>query len=130
VWRDEAAMRGFLLGKPFTGVVQTFGRPRLRTWSVLHFDQADSGGVPAFVVREIDAICRQDNLAAAARREGERQRALRELPSLLGRAVMLDPDRWEITRFSLWRDERSARKVDADCIETYQVAEFAAPIAA
>ncbi len=130
VWRDEDAMRGFLLGKSFAGVVQAFGRPRIRTWNVLQFDQIHREGAASFGVREVDAICREDDLATAARREGERHRALLGAPGLEARAVVLDPDRWEIARFSLWRDEGSACNIDADCVETYLIGDFARPIAA
>ncbi len=130
VWRSEEAMCGFLLGKPFTRVVRRFGRPRLRTWNILQFHQAAAGGTATFAAREIDAICSQDSLEAAARREDERHRGLLDLPGLRMYAVMLNPGRWEIARFSLWCDEPAAGALDADCVETYQIGDFSEPIAA
>lgn len=130
VWRSEEALRGFLLDKRFTRVIHTFGRPRLRTWNVLQFDETDASGTATFAVREIDAIGNQDSIEAAAHREGERHRGLLDLPGLRMHAVMFNPGCWEIARFSVWRDEPSARNVDADCVETYQISDFSKTIAA
>lgn len=130
VWRSAEAMRGFLLGKPFARVVRAFGRPRLRSWSILQFDQLNAGGTAVVAAREIDAIRTLDSLEAVARREGERHRGLLNSPGLRMRAVMLDPGRWEIARFSLWRDEPSVRDVDADCVESFKIGDFSEPLAA
>ncbi len=46
------------------------------------------------------------------------------MPGLHTRAVMLDPTRWEIARFTLWRDQACAVPSDADCVETYRVNRF------
>ena len=130
VWRTDGAMRGFLLGSLMTGVVETFGRPKVRTWSVLEFGEADTTVVPRHAVREIDALRAEHSPALAARREGKRHRDMLGLPGLHAHVVMLDPERWEIARFSLWRDHGCAPTPDSDCVHTYRVAQFSEPVGA
>ncbi|MFQ5957775.1 MAG: DUF4865 family protein [Alphaproteobacteria bacterium] len=130
IWRSDDALCGFLLGGPFADVVGAVGRPRLRTWNVLEFDAAAPAITPRFAVREIDALDGGESLALAARREGARHRTALDRPGLHAHAVMIDPERWEVARLSLWRDERCATASDADCVNTYRVGRFSEPVAA
>ncbi len=75
IWKDNGALRSFLFGDSFTEVVESCGRPRVRTWSVLEFDRTASAGSPTFAVREIDAIATGESLCRVARREREHHRA-------------------------------------------------------
>ena len=122
VWRNARAMCRFLLGGPFEGIVQVYGRPRVRTWNVLEYDSVDASITPRFARREVDTVDAEDNLWAVARRECERHREILDRPGLAAHATAIDPDRWEIARFSLWRDERCAGRSSADCVHTYTVA--------
>lgn len=127
IWRNNGALRSFLFGDSFTEVIETCGRPRVRTWSVLEFDRATAAGAPTFAVREIDAVANGESLAEVARRERERHRHMLKLPGLVAHGVMFDPDRWEVVRLGLWRSADCVEPGDADCIDTYQVTEFSRP---
>ena len=112
----------FLHGGPFKGVVDVYGRPRVRTWNVLEYGSADASVTPRFARREVDTVDAEDSLWAVARRESERHRKILDQPGLSAHATAIDPDRWEIARFSLWSDERFAGQSGADCVHSYTVA--------
>jgi hypothetical protein len=42
-------------------------------------------------------------------------------PGIWAHSTALDCDRWELVRYSLWRDAEAARIVKGDCINTYEV---------
>lgn len=128
IWRSGGAMRCFLLGSRFGEVVDGFGRPRVRTWSVLEFDPGDTSVAPRFAISEIDALDPERNLRSVAQREKRRHREMLRRPGLYSHAAAVDPDRWEIVRFSLWRDELCAAPADADCVHTYRVTQHTEPI--
>ena len=121
IWRSTRAMCNFLMGDPFGEIVEIYGRPRVRTWNVLELDTGDSTITPRFAVREVDSVDAEASLWTMARRETERHREILDRPGLAAHAAVLDPDRWEIARFSLWRDRECAGAPNADCVQTYRV---------
>ncbi|MGE5539832.1 MAG: DUF4865 family protein [Gemmatimonas sp.] len=127
IWNSHDAARDFLLGPLFVGVTQTFGRPRVRTWNVLAYDIADPSVEPTFAVREVDSIASEDSLAELAEIEREQHRALTATPGLHSHAVALDADRWELVRYSLWRDQTCAAKPRGDSVQPYEVLHLSTP---
>lgn len=121
IWRTPEDMSGFLFGEPFAEVVDAYGRPRVRTWNVLEFDLADSAATAQYARREVDNINPDSNLRDVVRREGERHREVLDCPGLVAHAATIDADRWEIARFSLWRDDACAVAPNADCVQVYAV---------
>ena len=73
VWRTTGAMCRFLLGGPFKGVVDVYGRPRVRTWNVLEYCSADASVTPRFARREVDTVDAEDSLCGAARERAASQ---------------------------------------------------------
>jgi hypothetical protein len=128
IWRSHDAARDFLLGDIFQNVSDTFRRPRVRMWNVFSYDVFEPGMTPTFAVREVDAVPAEQRLGAMAEEEGRAHEALRGLPGLHSHAVALDADRWELVRFSLWRDEKLApKKSTADTVQTYDVLHLSTP---
>ena len=121
IWRSPEAMSDFLFGGPFARVVDTYGRPRVHTWNVLEFDLADPTVTPDYARREVDAIDASASLRDIARREGERHQEILDCPGLVAYTTTIDADRWEIARFSLWRDAACASAPNADCVQSYAV---------
>ena len=121
IWRSPEAMSDFLFGGPFSRVVETFGRPRVRTWNVLEFDLADATATARYARREVDTIDANASLRDIARREGERHREVLDCPGLVAHTTAIDADRWEIARFSLWCDADCAAAPNADCVQGYTV---------
>ena len=55
------------------------------------------------------------------------QQQLLENPALYMHLVALDADRWEVMRYSLWKDEASANEPNGDCVQTYGVLHVSEP---
>ncbi len=121
IWRDTEAAQNFLLGDLFDGVVETFGRPRVRSWQVLAYHNVTGSAPSGRVLREIDTIDDGTNLDTVAQRERARHDAQLGASGLLARVTALDPDRWEIARFSVWNSESVLPSCDTDCCNTYNL---------
>ncbi len=99
LWRDPAGLNAFLYG-PFRGIVTDFGRPAVRHWIGAAYHRGPGyGDVPVFATRQTWAL--DDREPPGARVE----RAAAPSPAAAGlhsEAVAVDPDRWELVRFTLW----------------------------
>jgi heme-degrading monooxygenase HmoA len=128
IWRSHEAARDFLLSKIFQDVSDTFRRPRVRMWNIFSYDVFDAAMTPTVAVREVDPIPAEQNLATLAAEERRAHDALRGKAGLHSHAVALDADRWELVRFSLWRDDASANgRFTADTVQTYDVLHLSMP---
>lgn len=121
IWESVSQAQQFLLDDLFKGVIESFNRPRVRTWTVISQGHGNRKLTPTYGVREADIIAPEDHLDKLAQAEKTAQYDLLQHPDLYFHAVALDPERWELIRYSLWKDEASAQKPDADCIQTYEV---------
>jgi heme-degrading monooxygenase HmoA len=128
IWADHDAARDFLIGDVFQNVSDTFSRPRVRTWNVICYDVFDPTLTPTLAVRESDAIAAESHLSELAETERAAHEKLRGQPGLHSHAVALDADRWELVRFSLWRDEAAGKnQAHADAVQTYEVLHLSTP---
>jgi uncharacterized protein DUF4865 len=127
IWNSHDAARDFLLGPLFIGVTQTFGRPRVRTWNVIAYDIIDSAVVPSYAIREVDTVPAEQSMGPLADAERDQHRALAGTPGLHSHAVALDADRWELVRYSLWRDAGCALKARGDSVQPYEVLHLSNP---
>lgn len=128
IWSSHDAARDFILSPIFQDVSNTFRRPRVRMWNVFSYDVFDPGMTPTFAVREVDPVPAEQNLAALAETERAAHNSLRGKAGLHSHAVALDADRWELVRFSLWRDDAAANgKLSADTVQTYDVLHLSMP---
>lgn len=121
LWENHAAGRAFLLNDLFRGVIDTFSRPRVRTWTVLATGHGNPELTAAHAVREADLIPADQDLKALLRREQEQVEALRKNQNLYFIASALDADRWELIRYYLWKDQASEACIGADCSQVYEV---------
>jgi hypothetical protein len=126
VWHNVEAARDFLLGDKFKAVCDAFGRPPVRTWQILQFDTATPNLAARFATLETlgapSATALEDVLAV----ELEQHQAALSRPGLRSHAVGLDPELWEIVRFSLWRDAEDAAPWIRESHD-YEVAHLSAP---
>ena len=127
VWKDEEASRAFLLNDLFKGVIDSFSRPRVRQWHVLEMRYGHFHGAPTFAMREADPIHPQEDLQAMMLREKRQQEALLGNEHLYLHVVALDPDRWELVRYSVWKDRASASEPYSDCVTDYEVMHVSDP---
>lgn len=121
VWSNAGAACEFLLDDLFKGVINSFSRPRVRTWNIIQTGHGNRSVIPTFAMREADAIPAEECLQELATREREKQQALLKNSNLYFHAIALDAERWELVRYSVWRDARSADQPESDCVQTYDV---------
>lgn len=124
IWSDGAAARKFLFDDLFRGVTKTFRRPRVRSWMVLDSVYGAQDLTPTFAIRETDRIAPEDDLEALFHQEKDQQNQLAKDENLHFHAVALDAERWELVRYSLWRNQQTAGMPAADCIQTYEVLHY------
>jgi len=116
LWNTVEGMNTFLWGGAFQGLSNDFGRPSVRQWTGLAYEEGGAAGVPArFAVRRRQPVPEGVELA------GVMADAVRETERLAGEdgavlaAAAVDPARWELVHFSLW--EHDAPKADGDVFE-------------
>jgi hypothetical protein len=121
IWKDLGEAQRFLLDDLFHGVVQAFNRVRVRSWFVVHMDYGNRDIVPTFARREVDIIPPEEKLDNFVKYEKDLQNELLSNPGLFMHVAAFDADRWEILRFSLWKDTQSAGKPTGDSHIDYRV---------
>lgn len=106
----------------YQGVIESFGRHRVRSWLVVGTVFGDKSTNPTFARREIDAVSPDASLKKLAAEEREhQQQLLASHASLYMQVTAIDADRWEVMRFSLWRNRSDAPQTESDCVQTYDV---------
>jgi len=121
IWENSASAREFLMNQLFTDVVQDFGRPRVRSWQILEFDYGPSSLEGSSMVAEMDKVCDKDNLIEVRNREKNLHKNMLNKEGLFANMVLLDPDRWEIARCSLWSRREHGYTAQADCVFDYEI---------
>lgn len=103
LWNTPSGMNSFLWGPGFQGLVDDFGRPEVRHWTCLSYEEGVAAGSPAKVaVRARQSVpegVRLSEVTAEAVRETER---LASLDGAVCAAAVVDPRHWELVHFSLW----------------------------
>lgn len=127
VWQDVGRAQEFLLNDLFKGVIDTFSRCRVRSWFSTHMAYGNRALVPAFAYREVDVIAPEERLDVFLQQEKTHQDALLSDPNLYMHLVAFDAERWEILRFSLWKDAASAQKPGSDSYIGYDVLHVSEP---
>lgn len=128
VWRDLTEAQTFLMDDLFKGVVETFSRVRVRSWFVVHMGYGNRDVIPHFARREVDIIPPEEKLDVFLNYEKDLQSELLSDPNLYMHVAAFDADRWEILRFSLWKDMKSAAKPTGDSHLDYRVLHISEPI--
>lgn len=123
LWNTTEGMNSFLWGGAFQGPVDDFGRPAIRQWTGLAFEEgAASGTAPAFAVRRRQPVPEGVELAAyMADAAAETGRLAAQDGAVLA-AAAVDTRAWELVHFSLW--EHDAPRADGDL---FQVLHLSAP---
>ncbi|MFD9325406.1 DUF4865 family protein [Streptomyces sp. NPDC060065] len=103
LWNTPEGMNSFLWGPGFQGLVDDFGRPEVRHWTCLSYEEGVAAGSPARVAvrgrRSVPEGVRLSEVMAEAVREAER---LASLDGAVCAAAVVDPRHWELVHFSLW----------------------------
>ena len=129
IWDNSDHARSFLIDDRFKGVIESFSRPRVRTWLVMNHMYGALTEAPTFGLREADSIPVHESLEDIIAQEIENQATMKTNPALYMHAIAMDPDRWELIRYSLWKDAASAPRPSADVVQEYTVLHVSEPTA-
>jgi len=121
IWENAQYAQNFLLNNLFNGVIEIFGRPRVRSWQVIAFDYGTSPEEPAFLRSSIDKVPSCQSVGDFMNKKKDDHKMLLDAPGLYAHMVLLDPDRWEKAMFSFWHKREQANSVKADCIYGYDI---------
>lgn len=127
VWANIEEAQNFLMHELFQGVIDSFNRPRVRDWFVLEQSEAKHSITPTFAVQEIDLIAAEESLEKRIAYETSMLRELEANEDLYYALVALDPNRWEVIRYHLWKDAKTASRPTADCVQTFKVMHVSEP---
>src|SRR5579884_796983 len=101
VWQEPEGMHNFLCSEMFQGLVQSFGWPTVRTWSVFDAAIGKRDVQPAWATREVVRIEPYTDLQELRRRELALQQEAIQAEHIHSRAVAFDPYTWTLVRFTL-----------------------------
>ncbi|MFD5268156.1 DUF4865 family protein [Streptomyces sp. NPDC058335] len=123
LWNTTEGMNAFLWGGPFQGLSDDFGRPAVRQWTGLAYEEGAAAGSPAlFAVRRRAPVPDGAVHAEVAREAAEEAGRLARQDGAVLAAAAVDTSRWETVHFSLW--EHGTPKADGDL---FQVLHLSAP---
>jgi hypothetical protein len=106
LWRDTSGTNEFLYGDGFAALEGSFGRPLIEHWLGLELRGSDlrAGPTPRSATREDVTVLDHEELAGVRRRELEWLEGCESSSNGLHAAVVaLDPYRWQLVRFAMWR---------------------------
>ncbi|MEU0944326.1 DUF4865 family protein [Streptomyces canus] len=120
LWNTMEGMNTFLWGGAFQGLSNDFGRPSVRQWSGLSYEEGGAVGRPArWAVRRNQQVPEGVELAEVmADAVGETERLAGEDGAVCATAAV-DTARWELVHFSLWAHE--SPKADGEMFEVLHV---------
>ncbi|MGW0867991.1 DUF4865 family protein [Streptomyces sp. NPDC002611] len=122
LWNTVEGMNSFLWGGGFQRLGDDFGRPSVRQWTGLGYEEGGGGSRARFAVRHRRPVPDEGLLAdVVAEAVSEAERLAKEDGALLA-AAAVDTSRWELVHFSLW--EHDTPKADG---EVFEVLHLSAP---
>lgn len=125
LWHDTEGMNRFLGGAGFAGVIASFGRPRVCTWSAWGAEVAPDLSIAAYATCETAAIAEHVALGDLCGAEQAIAHADAERGALAAISAF-DPTNWAIMRFRLWRD---ALHTASENVDIYRVGHVSQPSA-
>jgi hypothetical protein len=114
LWNTVDGMNAFLWGGGFQGLSDDFGRPSVRQWTGLAYEEG-AGAHARFAVRRRHPVPASGLLAEAVEDAGREARRLAAEDGALLAAAAVDTSRWELVHFSLW--EHDTPKAEGDLFE-------------
>jgi len=126
LWHDTQGMNTFLGGMGFAGVVESFGRPIVHTWSVWCAETAPDLSIATHATREILPIAAHASLGEL--RNSESIGAQMDLErGAIATIRAYDPTTWTLLRFRLWRSNIHPSVEDG--VDVYMVGHLSQPSA-
>ncbi|MFI2204947.1 DUF4865 family protein [Streptomyces sp. NPDC020192] len=124
LWNTVEGMNTFLWGEgAFQRTVNDFGRPVIRQWTGLAFEEGTAGGsAPAFAVQRRQPVPEGVELATFTEEAAAETARLAAEDGAVLAAAVVDTRAWELVHFSLW--EHDTPNADGDI---FQVLHLSAP---
>lgn len=128
VWHDTAGTNEFLYGDGFAALEGSFGRPRIEHWIALDVQTSRREAGPARSATRQDLIVPEDDRLAEVRNRARDwlERCRSDPRGAHTALVALDPDRWQLVRFVLWRAPLEQLDPDPDTYD-YELLHLSAP---
>ncbi|KAF1026359.1 MAG: hypothetical protein GAK40_01266 [Burkholderia plantarii] len=104
LWQDARAATDFVTGPRFRHVLDTFGRPSIRTWLPIALARdatAPGAGEARVIHRQTFAIDEAADLGALREAEQARVQALARQPDTVIALAGIDVSDWQIVRFTI-----------------------------
>ncbi|GLQ86650.1 DUF4865 family protein [Dyella flagellata] len=124
LWHGTEGMNAFLGGEGFAGVVASFGRPTVRTWSAWHAETAPDLSLARQASRAIVPIGAHAALADLRREESAKLQSDLERGALAAISAF-DPTNWTLMRFRLWRGAIASSETDST--DVYEIGHVSQP---
>lgn len=102
LWQNPGGMQRFLASPGFAALVQSFGWPVIKTWSVLSAQFRDSFPIASWASRELVAIPPYSQLGQLQQQEAEHIGADLASKRILGAISAFEPATWTLVRYKLW----------------------------
>ncbi|MGW1274960.1 DUF4865 family protein, partial [Streptomyces sp. NPDC002491] len=123
LWNTVEGMNAFLWGAGFQGLSDDFGRPAVRQWTGLAYEEGVAADAPArFAVRRHRPLPDGVPVSVAVRESVDEARRLAREDGAVLAAAAVDTSRWESVHLSLWED--APPKAEG---ELFQVLHLSAP---
>ena len=120
LWNTVEGMNSFLWGGAFQGLSNDFGRPSVRQWTGLSYEEGGAAGSPARSAVRLRQQVPGDVELAEVMAEAARETArLAGEDGAVCAAVAVDTARWETVHFSLWA--HGTPKAEGDMYEVLHV---------
>ncbi|MFJ3583376.1 DUF4865 family protein [Streptomyces sp. NPDC090127] len=125
LWNTLEGMNSFLWGPGFQGIVNDFGRPVVRHWTGLAYEEGPAAAAPpGTATRRTSAvpgdIAPGHVVAEAVRAHGHDSRR----DGVVASALAIDPRHWELLSFTLWAE---GAVIPEGAGERFQVLHLSAP---
>ncbi|NEC63655.1 DUF4865 family protein [Streptomyces sp. SID9727] len=109
LWTRPEGMNAFLWGSGFQGVVQDFGRPAVRHWAGLSYEEGPaSSALARSATLHRSPVPASASPADAVEAAVEESRRLAKSPGAVASASAADPHHWELLHFTLWDHDAPA----------------------
>ncbi|MFL5560814.1 MAG: DUF4865 family protein [Gemmatimonadaceae bacterium] len=106
LWHSASAMGAFLWGAGFRGLCASFGRPMVRHWTGVAFVLGPArADAPAVASRCVELVAPDADVPAVVDRAATELRDRGQDANVHSAAVAIDPNHWELVRFTLWRSD-------------------------
>jgi hypothetical protein len=124
LWHNTEGMNDFLAGAMFAGVIASFGRPVVRTWSVWRAEVATDLSSAERATREVLPLPADASIESV--RQSENDRVQRDLDrGALTAISAFDPTAWTLLRFRLWRE--SIARPSGNDVDVYEIGHISHP---